>query len=119
MMFSGSNDDPVVEIRQVLAEYDLGELVDYERNERGFVNTSFAIETVKDGVRARRFLRKYKPGIREEELLFEHTLTGHLSQRSKLPVACVHFTREGQTCLRRIQANGEERATSPAGSRRG
>ena len=86
------NDDLAEELRQVLARYDLGELVDFERNQRGFVNTSFAIQTVKDGTRTWRFMRKYKPGIREDELLFEHTPTDHLSQQPIPPVARVHRT---------------------------
>jgi homoserine kinase type II len=89
------------EIQDILKNYDLGELVDLEKNERGFVNTSFAIHTVKHGQRARYFLRKYKPSIREAELQFEHSLIGHLLAAGSPPVARVYPTRQGETYLRR------------------
>jgi homoserine kinase type II len=91
--------DPAEEIQNILAYYDLGELVDYERNERGFVNTSFAITTRREGNIQRRFLRKYKPGIHEAEIQFEHSLIRHLLQQNTLPVACVYPTRQGVTYL--------------------
>ena len=59
-------DSPVIaELREVLAEYDLGELVECEKNERGFVNTAYAICMLAGGERRRYFLRKYKTGIGE------------------------------------------------------
>jgi hypothetical protein len=36
--------DPRLELMEVLGHYDLGELVEFEKNERGFVNTSFAYD---------------------------------------------------------------------------
>src|SRR5512138_900083 len=88
------------ELQDVLSHYDLGELVDFQRNERGFVNTSYAICTLAGGERRRYFLRKYKRGIREEELLFEHSIVEHLA-RAGTPVARIHHTRSGQTYLQR------------------
>ncbi len=84
------------ELREVLAYYDLGTLVDYEKNERGFVNTAYAICTVSPGKRNRYFLRKYKPGIREEELIFEHSLIDHLVAVGA-PVARIHRTHLGKS----------------------
>ncbi len=86
------------ELREVLAHYDLGELVDYEKNERGFVNTAYAIYTLAAGKRNRFFLRKYKSGIREEELTFEHSLIEHLVAAGS-PVARIHHTRQGKSYL--------------------
>jgi hypothetical protein len=54
--------DITSELIDILSNYDLGELVEVEKNERGYVNTSFAIQTIKNGVRSRYFLRKYKVG---------------------------------------------------------
>jgi homoserine kinase type II len=84
------------ELREVLAYYDLGTLVDYEKNERGFVNTAYAICTVTPGKRNRYFLRKYKRGIREEELIFEHSLIDHLVAVGA-PVARIHRTHLGKS----------------------
>jgi homoserine kinase type II len=90
-------DFPVTaELRAVLSHYDLGDLVDYEKNERGFVNTAYAIETLAGGQHKRYFLRKYKRGIREQELLFEHSLIEHLVQAGA-PVARIHHTRAGKS----------------------
>ena len=35
------------EIKDILANYDLGDLLSIERNKPGYVNTSYAIETMK------------------------------------------------------------------------
>lgn len=91
--------DPEEEIRKILAEYELGEIIDFERNERGYVNTSFAIQTRQDGETRHLFLRKYKQGIREAEIRFEHSLIQHLVRVGNLPVAAVLPTRQGKTYL--------------------
>jgi homoserine kinase type II len=102
-----SHKDQIAEIRQILVNYDLGRLVDLELNRRGFVNTGFSIETEKNGVKSRYFLRRYKPEIHEEELIFEHNLISHLSQQTILPVAHLHRTLTGSTYFcRQPQAAG-------------
>ena len=93
--------DPSAELRAVLSAYDLGELSSTVRDERGTVNTSFFIDTLKDGQRHRYFLRRYKRGIRHEEIVFEHALIDHLAGRGTCPVARVHPTREGTTVVQR------------------
>lgn len=95
--------DPAQELKTILAQYNLGELVDLEKNERGFVNTAFAIETIAGGQRRRYFLRKYKRGIREEELQFEHALIDHLAAAGDCPSAHIHRTRAGGTYLHRFE----------------
>ncbi len=94
-----TDDLPV--LRAVLAAYDLGELSATVRDERGTVNTSFFIDTLRAGRRQRYFLRRYKPGIRHEEIVFEHALIQHLTARGTCPVARVHVTREGTTVVQR------------------
>ncbi len=101
--------DPADEIREILAHYDLGELVDFERNDRGYVNTSFSIITRSGGQKQRRFLRKYKKGIREQEIQFEHSLINHLVKQNTLPVACVYPTQYGETYLHRFETSADER----------
>jgi homoserine kinase type II len=93
--------DSSAELRAVLAAYDLGELSSMVRDERGTVNTSFFIDTLRDGQRHRYFLRRYKRGIRHEEIVFEHALIDHLTARGTCPVARVHPTREGTTVVQR------------------
>jgi homoserine kinase type II len=101
--------DDATELKEILSHFDLGELVDLEKNERGYINTAFAIEVVADGRRSRFFLRKYKAGIREEEILFEHSLIEHLCTSGSCPVARLQKTREGKTYLRQPAGpDGEE-----------
>lgn len=96
-------DSPVTaELREILKDYDLGELAGYEKNERGFVNTAYAIYTLAAGERKRYFLRKYKRGIGEEEILFEHSLLEHLVATGA-PVARIHHTRFGKSYLHRYE----------------
>lgn len=96
-------DSPVAtELREILAHYDLGELVDYEKNERGFVNAAYAIYTRAAGEPKRYFLRKYKRGTGEEELLFEHSLIEHLVAAGA-PVARIYPTRSGKSYLHRFE----------------
>jgi homoserine kinase type II len=92
--------DSANELRDVLAHYDLGTLLASEQDERGTVNTSFFIDLQKDDSPRRYFLRRYKPGIRPEEIVFEHALIDHLTARGSCPVARVHRTRSGATYLR-------------------
>jgi len=89
--------DAALELKEILAQYDLGELVDLEKNERGFVNTAFAIDTVQNGEHRRFFLRKYKRGIKEEELQFEHSLIDHLVETGACPAARIYRTRLGES----------------------
>ena len=84
-------------IQNVLQQYELGELSDYVKDQRGFVNTSYAIETILDSQRSRYFLRRYKASIREEELIFEHSLINHLVHKGLSIVAHVWPTKEGTT----------------------
>jgi len=99
--------DVAAELGVILGHYDIGELVDWERNDRGYVNISFAIETDAKGKRHRYFLRKYKRGIQERELRFEHSLINHLTERGFGLVARVFKTRDGETYVRRWEG-GEE-----------
>ena len=93
--------DAAAELRAVLAAYDVGELQASARDLRGTVNTSFFVDTLKDGRRSRHFLRRYKPTILRDEIRFEHALIQHLTDRGQCPVARVHPTREGSTVVER------------------
>ncbi len=88
------------ELSDILEHYDLGDLVWYERDQRGYVNTSFAIQTERDGKRKKYFLRRYKAGVRQEELQFEHSLISHLSAKNFGIIAPVLETRQGSTFIR-------------------
>jgi homoserine kinase type II len=55
-----------------------------------------------DGQRRKYFLRRYKRGIQEEEIQFEHSLISHLIEAQTLPVARLHRTLDGRTYLHRF-----------------
>ncbi len=97
-----ANNEATTELKEILKQYDLGELVDLEKDKRGTVNTSFAIQTVRGDKRAKYFLRMYKKGIREAEIQFEHSLIDHLVRAKSPPVARIYRTRQGKTYLRRF-----------------
>ncbi len=94
-----------MELKEVLDQYDLGELVYYERNTRGYVNTSFAIHTLYKGCQSQYFLRKYKPGISEDEIQFEHSIIERLEEEKTCPVAHLFHTKEGRTYFHRFTGN--------------
>jgi len=96
-------DEPSVDLPRVLSQYDLGELQSQSRDRRGTVNTSFVVELLKGGRREPYFLRRYRQGIAEEEIQFEHALIGHVSQMGSCPIARVHRTRQGATYLQLAQ----------------
>ncbi|SDE65189.1 phosphotransferase [Sporomusa acidovorans] len=54
--------------------YDIGEVTEVYEIFGGYVNRSFGIYTLKDGVQKEYFVRKYKSDITEKEILFEHKL---------------------------------------------
>lgn len=100
--------EELFQIESILNEFDLGELVSFERNTRGTVNTNFVVDTVKHGTRNKYFLRRYKNSIKPEEIEFEHSIIRGLIDRSFNLVARVYPTVSGQTYLT-WQRNENER----------
>jgi homoserine kinase type II len=95
------NDEIRTELASILEQYDLGRLAWYQRDERGTVNTSFAVETERDGERNKYFFRRYKAGVRLEELQFEHSIINYLKSNHFDIVAGVLPTRDGKTFISR------------------
>ncbi|MFW6135516.1 MAG: phosphotransferase [Chloroflexota bacterium] len=98
------------ELRDVLARYDIGELVGCQQLHRGYVNVSYTIETATDGERDTYFFRKYKQGITEPEIEFEHSLIGHLIDEGFDLVAALIPTADGSTYVRRVTAGADGEA---------
>jgi len=88
------------QLKKILSHYDLGDLIDFSRDERGTVNTSYAILTRRGEIERRFFLRRYKAGIQECEIQFEHSLIDHLKHKGSPPIAGVHRARDGSTYLK-------------------
>jgi len=95
------------ELSVILEQYDLGDLVEFERDARGTVNTSYTIVMEKTGQRKKYFLRRYKSWIKIEELQFEHSLINHLIANRFNLVAGVIPTRADTTYLHRFEEGGD------------
>lgn len=93
------NSNAEFEIQSVLNHYPVGELVDFQRNERGYVNTSFVIQIERRGEREKYFLRRYKTGVSIEEIQFEHSIIQHLLANEFKIVAPVIKTTAGETFI--------------------
>jgi homoserine kinase type II len=77
--------------------YDIGELLWADRNRRGYINTSYDIDTLKDGQIGQYIFRIYREGRQENKIRYEHALINELQTRefqlSPRPVA----TNDGET----------------------
>jgi len=99
----------VSQLREILRNhYSIGELVDVRKLDRGYVNVSYEIKTSIDGREKRYFLRKYKRGIREEEVRFEHSIINYLKKRDFNLVAGIIPRKDGKTYVREVESSGEK-----------
>ncbi len=90
--------------------YDIGELVDVKKLDRGYVNVSYEIQTRKNGKKTKYFLRRYKKGIREEEVRFEHSIVKHLMRKHFNLAADLIFKNDGGSYVKEVLSkNGDER----------
>ncbi|MCP4117919.1 MAG: phosphotransferase [Desulfobacteraceae bacterium] len=67
--------EQIIEI--VEGSYDIGRVLEAYEIFGGYVNRSFGIVTEKDGKKQNYFLRKYKRGISDDDILFEHAMISH------------------------------------------
>jgi homoserine kinase type II len=83
------------DLRRVLAHYDLGELWNARRIERGFVNENWDLETTQ----GRYFLKRRHPDLRDPGVIgAQHTLVEHLRQAG-FPAPTILPTTGGATLL--------------------
>ena len=98
-----ASQNAMFEIVDILKHYDIGYLVDQEQDERGYNNISFSIVTEKFGSRFKYFLRRYKTGINQSEIEFEHSIIKHLKSKGFNLVAGIIETRQGHSYLPRVE----------------
>ncbi len=97
-------------LKTMLAEhYDIGELVNVKKLDRGYVNVSYEIETKRGRRTKKYFLRRYKRGIREDEIKFEHSIVTHLTKRGFSLSAPVVKTGQNTTYVKQFENTGEAR----------
>ena len=95
-------------LREVISDnYEIGDLKKMRKLDRGYVNTSYEIETIRDDRENRYFLRQYKEGIKEEEIRFEHSIINHLVQKDFGLVAPLVYTKEGRTYIEHCEGSSD------------
>ena len=69
-------------LRKMISDhYDIGELLWADRNVRGYINTSYDIDTLKDGQIGQYIFRIYRDGKQENKIRYEHALIDELQTR--------------------------------------
>ena len=95
------------ELQEIVSKYyQIGELVGYEKDTVGIYNTNYAIDTIINGRKSRYFLRKYRKGRRETEVIFEHSVVNHLVAEDFELVAPIISTRDGKTYVKQFEEGG-------------
>ena len=84
-------------IEVVEGYYDLGKVIEVFEIFGGYINRSFGLVVEKDGVKKDYFLRKYKQGINDDEVLFEHAMITHSIANGLTICAGVIPTQQGTT----------------------
>jgi len=93
------------QIVDVLADYDLGTVVDVYEIFGGYVNRSFGVYVEKDGQRNEYFIRKYKKAITEKEIRFEHSLINFAIANGLEIAAKVIPARNGETFVKKPEGD--------------
>ena len=71
-----------MKIEKILTDYfDIGTLNKIKKNNRGYVNISYEIETLLNNKINKYLLRIYKQDILEKDIIFEHSLLKELSKK--------------------------------------
>jgi homoserine kinase type II len=90
---------PIEQIKVIILRYEIGDLVNIDRDERGTVNTNYSIEVEREGKRKKYFFRRYKQSIKKAEIEFEHSIIQHLFSKGITFTARLFATREGNSYL--------------------
>ena len=59
---------------------------------------------VKEGKKKKYFLRRYKRGIREEEIIFEHSIIRHLKEKSFTLSAGLLLKKDGSSSVKEVES---------------
>jgi homoserine kinase type II len=90
--------EQIVEV--VETYYDIGKVVDAYEIFGGYVNRSFGVIVERDNVQKYYFLRKYKLGRSDEEIMFEHALITHSISHGLTICAGLVFTKNRSTYVK-------------------
>ncbi len=91
------------QVVDALQSYDLGSVTNVYEIFGGYVNRSFGIITNKNGTQHEYFVRKYKYGIAETEILLEHTMIDYSIAHGLDIAAGLMSTTEGTTFVKKTE----------------
>jgi homoserine kinase type II len=80
--------------------YDIGKVIEVYEIFGGYINRNFGIVVQKNGISSNYFVRKYKLGITEDEIKFEHALINHSIFHGLTIAAGIIVNREGTTYVK-------------------
>lgn len=90
--------------------YDIGEIKDVYEIFGGYVNKSFGIYAIKAGKKHAYFIRKYKKGIKENEIKLEHAIIDCAIENGLDIAAGLIHAKDGKTYVKLSEdSDGEER----------
>ena len=96
------------QIVEVLESYDFGTVTEVYEIFGGYVNRSFGVFTEKDGEKHEYFVRKYKYGITETEILFEHSMIDYSIVHGLNIAASLYRTKEGTTFVKKTEGTNDK-----------
>jgi Putative homoserine kinase type II (protein kinase fold) len=91
------------QIIDVLQSYDLGTVTDVYEIFGGYVNRSFGVLTEKNGIKNEYFVRKYKYGITENEILFEHSMIDYSIEHGLDIAADIIRAKDGTSFVKKTE----------------
>lgn len=94
-------------IAEIVGNYDLGVVKEVYEIFGGYVNRSFGIYTEKDGQTNEYFVRMYKKGVTEKEILFEHSLITFVKENGLEMAAGIFRANDGKSFVKQTVGSGE------------
>ena len=89
------------DLKKILdAHFNLGQFIHAKRNNRGYINTSFEVNTLQKGRPGRYMVRLYRKGTPEEKIRFEHALLNALLQKKFRFSPHLLETKDGETYVK-------------------
>lgn len=95
-------------ISEVSSQYDIGNVTEVYEIFGGYVNRSFGIYTDKNGEKGEYFVRLYKLGVTEQEIMFEHSLLDYVKERGMDMAAGIYRTKDGKSFLKKTIGQGDK-----------
>lgn len=96
------------QIVDALQDYNLGSVTGVYEIFGGYVNRSFGIYTEKDGQKNEYFVRKYKYGITETEIIFEHLMINYSKAHGLDIAAGLIRTKDGSTFVKKVEGANQK-----------